>query len=147
MMKTEVKAIYGLMVRYRSYRCQVCGHIQNIQTNHTGVCMDHCMGCSWRSAYKQDEYNYIAGTHRPFAYIGLTPLEEEHNVHSGKDWVEPRHYGVRCNQIEKPDLTRTNAINFAKQLSEECPDIVYEVMDGQSVIGHYINGVWTQTIV
>ena len=35
-------------VRYRAYRCTVCGHEQKIQTNHDGTCLDYCKGCSWK---------------------------------------------------------------------------------------------------
>lgn len=83
------KPVYGLMVRYRDYKCLVCNHIQSISTNHTEKCYDHCKGCSWRSAYKAGEYHYLTGEYRQFQYVGPAPTKAEHNPHSGVEWVDP----------------------------------------------------------
>ena len=36
------------LMAYRKYRCENCGHEQNIQTNHTGMVYDYCKDCSWK---------------------------------------------------------------------------------------------------
>ena len=46
--KTMEKDTFGLKHTYRPYRCTVCGHEQEIGTNHTGACSDICKGCSWK---------------------------------------------------------------------------------------------------
>lgn len=84
-----MKPIFGLMVRYRKYKCLVCDHEQSIQTNHTDNCFSHCGGCSWRSDYNPEtKYRYDAGTHRPFTYIGGEPANDEYN---------PIHYPEKFN--------------------------------------------------
>lgn len=70
--------VFGLMIRYRPYKCTACGHESNISTNHTDVCYDYCTKCSWMcSKYPA----MIFGTHyyRAFAYNGGPVTEEEKN--------------------------------------------------------------------
>ena len=44
---------------YKSYKCNQCGHIKKIQTNHYGECygqailkMNMCPNCSWKNPTK-----------------------------------------------------------------------------------------------
>lgn len=39
---------FGLKAKYRPYQCTVCGHGQEIQTNHTDQGFALCSGCSWK---------------------------------------------------------------------------------------------------
>lgn len=77
------KAIYGLKVRYRSYKCDCCGHGHDIQTNHTGALNIYCPNCSWKSAYDSKGNHYRADTQkaRPHEYIGEVPRLDEYNPH------------------------------------------------------------------
>lgn len=84
------KPIFGLKVKYRDYKCLCCGHEQQVQTNHTDVCYDHCKGCSWRSNFVEPGHvlNFIAGSFRPFKFVGQPPTkEDDYNVHSGIRWT------------------------------------------------------------
>jgi len=83
------KPVYGLMVQPRQYKCMVCDNEQLVSTNHTGTCMDRCGNCSWRGAFKKDEYHYLAGTNRPFQYCGAVPTRDQHNPNSGLEWSDP----------------------------------------------------------
>jgi len=95
-----MKPVFGLMVRYRAYQCLICDHKQDISTNHTDKCMDHCRGCSWRSAFKKDVYHFVAGTNRPFKYIGSIPTVKEWNPNSGVEFVDL----TRITQADLDDL-------------------------------------------
>jgi len=44
-----------LQMKYRPYTCAVCGHEQEIQTNHEGECFDFCKGCSWKCMNKEED--------------------------------------------------------------------------------------------
>ncbi len=83
--KLEQEPIYGLMVRYRPYRCDCCNHVHDIQTNHTGTCFSTCPKCSWHSAFdsKGNYYRADIGKDRPHYYIGKAPTAEEYNPHAG----------------------------------------------------------------
>lgn len=83
-----MKAVFGLKVNYRPYKCLCCGHEQPVQTNHTDVCYDHCKGCSWRSNFVEPGHalNFSAGGNRPFKHVGPAPTKDEHNPHSGVEW-------------------------------------------------------------
>lgn len=42
-------------IRYKKYKCDQCGHIKDIQTNHYGECygqamlrLNMCPSCSWK---------------------------------------------------------------------------------------------------
>jgi hypothetical protein len=74
-------ATFGLLVRYRPYRCDCCGHIDQVQTNHTGSILHVCPGCSWRGARDSTGKWYRAdiGKHRPHEYIGPEPGADEVN--------------------------------------------------------------------
>ena len=39
-----------MRIEPRSHICTVCGHQQQISTNHEGGCYDTCGGCSWKSS-------------------------------------------------------------------------------------------------
>jgi len=85
-----MKAVYGLMVAYRDYKCAVCDEPASISTSHTGGCMDYCKGCSWRSDWEEGRaHNFIAGSFRPMEYAGKLPTEDMHNPNSGVEWVDP----------------------------------------------------------
>ena len=74
---------YGLPMSYRQYRCKNCGHVQPIQTNHTGECADYCGrgpdgveaggngGCSWKPSCGKPEYALpmFGRTYRPFECV------------------------------------------------------------------------------
>lgn len=68
----EKRNQFGLRVTYRPYKCTNCGHEQEIQTNHTGECMDYCKGCSWMpSQGKGYKIPALGGhTYRKFVYNG-----------------------------------------------------------------------------
>jgi len=78
---------YGLRLKYRPFRCEVCGRVQLIQTNHRGECISYCYtgpavkesdkiaggGCSWApsfgpsvfsSGYAYRKFKYAAGWKR-----------------------------------------------------------------------------------
>lgn len=76
--------IYGLMVAARPYRCGVCGHEHSISTNHTGPCVSHCPGCSWRSGYDAQGRHYRADTDklRPHTFCGGPDDVGERNPHA-----------------------------------------------------------------
>lgn len=63
---------YGLPMSYRPYRCDCCGDVHDVQTNHTGPCYPQCPACSWRSAYDSNGNYYRAdiGKNRPHYYAG-----------------------------------------------------------------------------
>jgi len=42
------------VVKHRKHRCRNCGHVQIIQTNHTGGCLDYCKACSWKPSFGED---------------------------------------------------------------------------------------------
>lgn len=68
---------FGLNMEYRPYKCDNCGHIQQISTNHTSGCIDYCKECSWKPSFG-DQKNAIpfnGRTYRPFTYHG-GPLGE-----------------------------------------------------------------------
>jgi len=43
-----------MKVAYRDFKCRNCGHIQGVQTNHTGSCIDYCKNCSWKPSFGKD---------------------------------------------------------------------------------------------
>jgi len=43
--------LFGLKALHRPYECTVCGHEQEIETNHTDSCLDYCKGCSWEPSF------------------------------------------------------------------------------------------------
>lgn len=43
-----------IKVKYRRHGCLNCGHIQDIQTNHFGGCLDYCKRCSWKPSFGYD---------------------------------------------------------------------------------------------
>ena len=85
-------AIFGLMSRFRSYRCDVCNDVHNISTNHTDVCWPPCPNCSWRSGYDSTGKHYRAdiGKCRPHYFMGDPPKADEYNP---MWWGEGKKYG------------------------------------------------------
>ena len=77
-------ATYGLFVRYRPYRCDCCGHVHDIQTNHTGRVASHCPNCSWRYGRDSTGRGYRADTEkqRPHVYAGGPVTPDEVNPHA-----------------------------------------------------------------
>jgi hypothetical protein len=61
-------------VTYKKYKCECCGNIQEIQTNHYGSCINYCNECSWKMNYKGKENTYIFDGH---AYRKFNCIEEE----------------------------------------------------------------------
>lgn len=74
---TERKPIFGLMVRYRPYRCTVCGFEMDLSTNHTGSCSAICPGCSWMPSFGEGHSIPALGSHtyRTFEYCGPEPTD------------------------------------------------------------------------
>lgn len=64
------KAKYGLKSKYRNFKCKNCGHVQSIQTNHEGECIDNCKECSWKPSFGKKEYRipFNGRTYRPFVF-------------------------------------------------------------------------------
>lgn len=72
---------YGLKVKARPFRCEVCGRVQIITTNHRGECIDYCGrpgtelkpgsisggGCSWAPS-KGPGVPFNGRTYRRFTY-------------------------------------------------------------------------------
>jgi hypothetical protein len=56
---------------YKGYKCRACGHVQSIQTNHKGSCIDYCKQCSWKMGYCGEKLSIPFGGHmyRPFDCI------------------------------------------------------------------------------
>lgn len=75
---------YGLLVKYRPYRCDCCGTVHDIQTNHTGPTRSLCPNCSWRSGYDSAGNHYRADTqkNRPHVYAGQPATDEERNPYA-----------------------------------------------------------------
>lgn len=80
----DPEPVYGLLVRYRPYRCDCCGDVHDMQTNHTGPFSGHCPNCSWRYATDSQGRGYRADTQkaRPHFYAGGPVAEAEHNPHA-----------------------------------------------------------------
>jgi len=55
-------------LKYREYKCECCGNVQKIQTNHTMSCIDYCKECSWKVNYmgKDKSYPFNGHTYRKF---------------------------------------------------------------------------------
>ena len=61
---------FGLPRQPRRYRCTNCGNEQQITTNHTDVCFDHCRECSWKGTWGNNPGAIMFGTwYRPFEYL------------------------------------------------------------------------------
>lgn len=84
---TNTEPVYGLMAKWRPYKCDCCGNVRKISTNHTGPCWPTCPNCSWRSAYDSDGNHYRADTqkNRPQFYVGAAPTNDEINPHARKE--------------------------------------------------------------
>lgn len=76
-------AIFGLLVRPRPYRCDVCNHVHDVSTNHTDMCFSVCPNCQWRSGFDTFGRHYRAdiGKERPHYYVGEEPGPDEYNPH------------------------------------------------------------------
>ena len=59
-----------LKVDYRNFKCRNCGHVQKIQTNHEGSCIDYCKNCSWAPSFgkKENAIPFNSHTYRPFDF-------------------------------------------------------------------------------
>lgn len=73
---------FGLINRYRLYRCKNCAHVQLIATNHTGECIDYCGrnsdgGCSWKPSFGNSAYRipFREQTYRPFDCVEAAAAE------------------------------------------------------------------------
>jgi hypothetical protein len=66
-----------LKVEYRPFKCKNCGHVQDIQTNHEGTCIDYCKECSWKPSFGKAEYQipFNGRTYRPFEFCN-EPIEK-----------------------------------------------------------------------
>ena len=58
-----------MKIEYRKYKCRNCGHIQDIQTNHLGSCIDYCKECSWKPSFGKYAIPFGGRTYRPFDYV------------------------------------------------------------------------------
>jgi len=83
----EFPAEYGLYVAWRPYRCDCCGALNQISTNHTGPLCVPCRSCSWRGARDSGGKLYRAdtGKARPHYYVGPEPHDAERNPHAQKE--------------------------------------------------------------
>lgn len=64
---------FGLPHAHRPYVCTVCGHEQEIATNHTDQCSAICKGCSWKGiGFGAGHQIPALGSHtyRVFRYAG-----------------------------------------------------------------------------
>ena len=61
-----------MKVAYRNYKCRNCGHVQPVQTNHLGSCIDYCRGCSWKPSFgsRDNSVPFNGRTYRLFDYSG-----------------------------------------------------------------------------
>lgn len=75
---------YGLFVAWRPYRCDCCGALNEVSTNHTGPVRHSCPKCSWRMGRDSDGRLYRAdiGKERPHYYAGQPPCDHERNPHA-----------------------------------------------------------------
>lgn len=77
--------IFGLLVRPRSYRCNYCGHVHDVSTNHTDACFAHCPNCYWRGGTVPDGKVFHPERmdgERPHTYAGDAPKADEYNPHA-----------------------------------------------------------------
>lgn len=66
-------------VTYKSYKCRACGHVQSMQTNHTGQCFGYCHECSWKMRYCAPEncVPMFGRMYRPFDYVQTTVGDQQ----------------------------------------------------------------------
>lgn len=70
---------WGMKLAYRPYKCTVCGHEEEIQTNHTGTVSNYCKGCSWKPSFGPGHKIPALGNHtyRVFKYNGQSHSRKE----------------------------------------------------------------------
>jgi DNA-directed RNA polymerase subunit RPC12/RpoP len=66
---------------YRSYKCSVCGHKDQIQTNHIGNVLHYCKNCSWKRNFAGSEHSHYISklgnqTYRVFVFDPDPKLNE-----------------------------------------------------------------------
>lgn len=66
---TKSTPVFGLVKRYRAYKCTACGHEQEVQTDHTNKALAVCQHCSWMAS-KYDGVTLFGTAHRWFSYMG-----------------------------------------------------------------------------
>jgi hypothetical protein len=66
-----------LKVRYREFRCDNCGHVQQVQTNHEDKCFDYCKNCSWKPSWGKSEHKMMFNgqTYRLFMFAGRSEVD------------------------------------------------------------------------
>jgi hypothetical protein len=81
-------------VEHKPYRCTLCGHEQDISTNHYGNVYSQCKGCSWKSeGFGPGQRIGPGPIHREFEYAGDEDPEKTppgHNFGEG-DVEASRH--------------------------------------------------------
>lgn len=77
---------FGLLVRYRPYRCDCCGNVHDVQTNHTDACFAPCPKCSWHGAFDSSGRLWNAmEKNRPHVYAGPPVSDNERNPYANRE--------------------------------------------------------------
>lgn len=102
---------FGLLSTARPYRCDVCGHVHDVNTNHTDRCYSTCPECSWRGGFDSAGNLYRAdiGKERPHIYAGGPVIGAEvnpwgHGVKTWRDDPKPGETDAKwCASVTRPN--------------------------------------------